>query len=1238
MTKAEAPQQRQSRAPASEPARTEGLAVESAPSARIGQLQALADSGPPRRRHAAHAEMARNRTGLPDDLKQGVEALSGLSMDDVRVHYNSARPAQLQALAYAQGREIHLGAGQEHHLPHEAWHIVQQAQGRVRPTLQMKSGVAVNDDAALEREADVMGMRALQLTRAEAGTGASRPGTGMLADSGTAPIQRIATQVTLGDNNTLSVRIVGRPPNTYGSSAGDHLTAFATRQATLVMGLGGRNVWEALAALDAMIGGLLELPGVESIAAMAPDRRMRLIHAWHQLQTLRQTLPSPMELVRIAPAQGMSAFQMSQLQDLISTYLEVAELIPLSTINVAAKSKGLAGKGKGESSSLALLRETELRLSQQGSKGVEEEEDGDALFDAFVGVFDASAAGLVAAELDASLLAEMGVVFPIGSDPPQRMVRMIKHHLVTMSQSFPHVVARLGDWDVIGNRLFGIVFARMREQWAHTLVALDKAIRLAQSRIFDAKAAIVVLAGNATRQRANKQAEIERERALIADAAAQKKQIGIYLERYKPKEEGSGKEAPTRPVRRVLKRREVMDVDTSSTEEATARRKRGHQEMLGDTPDDASEEEEDLDESFDDEEVASSDGGTVAGPAVQIRVGKSGNIVEIRFAGRSPSPLIGGGMGAHTTAWVVYLDRIRTALVGQPLDGVAGILDALWTEATDGAVDMASAFQSVDTVIGEQQRAAATSRVNDILGLMATSTNPSVLMSLLQIALREMLNFQNNVPGATLEAADTGGKSEGKHRGVLQGVERGLAFPKTRIRDAIFGLLDLKVLSEGRRGGARSLAARAHHLELIAQAYPRANAIYTGRPPTASRSETPTTPPDLSGFDAWHFEPNMLRGEDISMSIVGPMPEHEDAQLDVNADYQYEDVDMYRILQAEVANLGLDNVAVVPPVDNMHAGQLTQRLRGVGAVHPGPGQTATLLVPFNIGNYHWVGIMIVVSGGDGSGDGSGGATTIVRYLDPLGGMRSMAPEVLAEIRAVFPHATQESAHRVLQIDGTSCGPLTIENLLMQLHGLAPRGDVRASPAYTERLRERHIRLLEEVQPGANFRQRQRNGNVIGSSFDMAGYLSRRITFTKRGTARILRIAQAVRGLSEPARTPIVAAFRAILAAEQPSADVGGHYALLRQGFETARAAAADTDAPSFQSLMREFWGTDDPDANFAGLRFADYEEMRAIGRYVIGDTDFDDALLDIEASIAEDDDALEDLKKMPVPKGTGEPI
>ena|SRR5436305_3272842 len=65
-----------------------------------------------------------NTTSLPDTLKTGIETLSGLSMDDVQVHYNSSRPAEVQALAYTQGTDIHIGPDQKQHLPHEGWHVV----------------------------------------------------------------------------------------------------------------------------------------------------------------------------------------------------------------------------------------------------------------------------------------------------------------------------------------------------------------------------------------------------------------------------------------------------------------------------------------------------------------------------------------------------------------------------------------------------------------------------------------------------------------------------------------------------------------------------------------------------------------------------------------------------------------------------------------------------------------------------------------------------------------------------------------------------------------------------------------------------------------------------------------------------------------------------------------------------------------------------------------------------------
>jgi Domain of unknown function (DUF4157) len=124
-------------------------------SPRIAQLAAYSAIA-----NRTHTPAHTGSGGLPQNLQAGIESLSGIAMHDVRVHYNSSKPAQLRAHAYAQGTDIHLAPGQEKHLAHEAWHVVQQKQDRVKPTLQLK-GVAINDDSALEREADVMGAKAL---------------------------------------------------------------------------------------------------------------------------------------------------------------------------------------------------------------------------------------------------------------------------------------------------------------------------------------------------------------------------------------------------------------------------------------------------------------------------------------------------------------------------------------------------------------------------------------------------------------------------------------------------------------------------------------------------------------------------------------------------------------------------------------------------------------------------------------------------------------------------------------------------------------------------------------------------------------------------------------------------------------------------------------------------------------------------------------------------------------------
>ncbi len=102
------------------------------------------------------ANKTANKTGIPTGLKERLETASGISLSDVRIHYNSDRPAKVGAWAYAQGDHVYMGRGQERYLPHELGHVIQQRMGIVKPTA-YSQGLAVNDDPRLERQADEIG-------------------------------------------------------------------------------------------------------------------------------------------------------------------------------------------------------------------------------------------------------------------------------------------------------------------------------------------------------------------------------------------------------------------------------------------------------------------------------------------------------------------------------------------------------------------------------------------------------------------------------------------------------------------------------------------------------------------------------------------------------------------------------------------------------------------------------------------------------------------------------------------------------------------------------------------------------------------------------------------------------------------------------------------------------------------------------------------------------------------------
>jgi Domain of unknown function (DUF4157) len=107
------------------------------------------------------------KNGLPDQVKAQMEGAFGTSFDDVKITANSSKAKEAGALAFAQGNNIHFAPGQynpeskggQELLGHELAHVVQQRQGRVQANAEV-NGLPVNNDHALESEADQMGAKA----------------------------------------------------------------------------------------------------------------------------------------------------------------------------------------------------------------------------------------------------------------------------------------------------------------------------------------------------------------------------------------------------------------------------------------------------------------------------------------------------------------------------------------------------------------------------------------------------------------------------------------------------------------------------------------------------------------------------------------------------------------------------------------------------------------------------------------------------------------------------------------------------------------------------------------------------------------------------------------------------------------------------------------------------------------------------------------------------------------------
>jgi hypothetical protein len=108
---------------------------------------------------------------LPDPVRGKMERAMNADFSNVAIHQNSAQAGRIGALAYTQGSNVHFAQGKfdpgshagQQLIGHELAHVVQQRQGRVAATGEI-GGMALNDDAGLEQEADRMGQKAASIS------------------------------------------------------------------------------------------------------------------------------------------------------------------------------------------------------------------------------------------------------------------------------------------------------------------------------------------------------------------------------------------------------------------------------------------------------------------------------------------------------------------------------------------------------------------------------------------------------------------------------------------------------------------------------------------------------------------------------------------------------------------------------------------------------------------------------------------------------------------------------------------------------------------------------------------------------------------------------------------------------------------------------------------------------------------------------------------------------------------
>jgi hypothetical protein len=473
------------------------------------------------------------------------------------------------------------------------------------------------------------------------------------------------------------------------------------------------------------------------------------------------------------------------IQDMCSMYLQFREALPLSVVNVKDLQKSPRGKGRSEAHTLRALHELldRNRLSATAVKDLVWQ-----LFDS-----DAAAFAVVPPAPFGSESALPGIDPKVGQAAVAQA--LVEQYVDTVELAFPKLVETF--WksrdEVVADftgRLDKVVGVREAEQRKEAEYAQETK----RSRDFFSANRDAVGAKGGKRSRGS---------AVVPSTTRQsrrKQTDRLNLgrgESSRPKGEQTPKRNTSKPTDRV---------------ELTPKRQQAWKRGVSEAQ----------------------------SLAVQLML-HDGRVREVRSSGRPPS-IFGNTMGAHTTAWVVYLDVVRRLVVGRDLPEACKALSRqIESEAAAPSMLKSAGTGKYETRRMDRQAKAKkaldglhkpphTDDEDDVSLFFERFDDPLFLQEFI-VAYLTWLNY---APGAVLDAGDTNAKREGRLRKKIRDYEANkIPLLKPELTRLLLGLFDIP---EGQLPKEEARERQMErHLDVVRVAYPKAYAA--SRLPRMSRSE-----------------------------------------------------------------------------------------------------------------------------------------------------------------------------------------------------------------------------------------------------------------------------------------------------------------------------------------------------------------------------------------------------------------